>query len=587
MAFDKIYQLDKRISNRTFFLIYLGGIVLWCLLFSFQGLNADNDGWMLTGFQQIFNDPSSVEYQLLYYLSLVIGGAWNLLFGWMGLYSSRLLAILVVSVTATVSYFFFRHVVNRWIIFIGAIILLASCQELIRTASYNEESCMFSLMSCYLLFKSLSTGKSSYIFFAGLVLGMNVFVRLPNLALCLLIFIMIPYVIYNGKKNLFKLLGSAVVGFVVGMSIIVLLMLILGHFHIFIDAINNLTSSGRDTESTHNLDRMLSVYINNYKAIFLQSISIYIFPLIAYIVMKVGYLKTNRKKICILLLVLMILSIFYSTFKIDTVSSLEGFLMIILVLSICLFHDSPAIVYSSAIALAATNTQYLGSDAGIFSFGEVYYLSFPLALGLMPKLVRKIFIEPEVRWMIYAFFMAYFSLYEAKGVNRMLLHTHYNENSPVWTMWYRPKAPLATTLISKENKLILDSAYVEVNKYVRKNDYLACIEHMPIMNYLTQTRPYFYNSWLWSYDPNNLRLHIAKAENEIKVLPVILICKSNSGQYANYDPDWNNPHAVSGQNFGYNSRLLLYKSFIRRHQYRKVWENDHFVILVPLKKAIF
>ena len=66
-------------------------ILLYGLLVGFQGFDLCDEGWTMTAYQQIFICPQSVEYNFLYYVTLLVGGLWEKLFGWGGYLSFRLL----------------------------------------------------------------------------------------------------------------------------------------------------------------------------------------------------------------------------------------------------------------------------------------------------------------------------------------------------------------------------------------------------------------------------------------------------------------------------------------------------------------
>lgn len=71
-------------------------ILLYGLLVGFQGFDLCDEGWTMTAYQQIFICPQSVEYNFLYYVTLLVGGLWEKLFGWGGYLSFRLLTVLVI-----------------------------------------------------------------------------------------------------------------------------------------------------------------------------------------------------------------------------------------------------------------------------------------------------------------------------------------------------------------------------------------------------------------------------------------------------------------------------------------------------------
>lgn len=95
-----------------------------------------------------------------------------------------------------------------------------------------------------------------------------------------------------------------------------------------------------------------------------------------------------------------------------------------------------------------------------------------------------------------------------------------------------------------------------------------------MVNFLTQSRPYLYNSWVWTYDPSNFRKQIGIAEKEHDTLPIIVRQKSELSCWYKYDENWNN------ELFPYKKkRTICFNQFICKHHYEVVWENEVFQIL--------
>ncbi|MCT4630519.1 hypothetical protein, partial [Winogradskyella sp.] len=79
-------------------------VVLIQILLSFQGFDVCDDGFVLTFYQQIFQNPESVEYNFLYWFSGFVGGVWHQLYEDGGILWFRILAIVVNTATLYISY---------------------------------------------------------------------------------------------------------------------------------------------------------------------------------------------------------------------------------------------------------------------------------------------------------------------------------------------------------------------------------------------------------------------------------------------------------------------------------------------------
>ena len=89
MHFDR----TDRMPERTFIIISMTAIALFHIILGVQGFDMCDEGWVLSGFQQIFNDPKSIQYLFLYYLSEYVGGVWDVLWGGCGIFGFRIIAV--------------------------------------------------------------------------------------------------------------------------------------------------------------------------------------------------------------------------------------------------------------------------------------------------------------------------------------------------------------------------------------------------------------------------------------------------------------------------------------------------------------
>ena len=67
-------------------------LIIYPMLFMWQGIDLTDQGYALTTYQRIFDDPPTVldKLTLFYWLSAVIGGLWNQIFGGLGALAFKL-----------------------------------------------------------------------------------------------------------------------------------------------------------------------------------------------------------------------------------------------------------------------------------------------------------------------------------------------------------------------------------------------------------------------------------------------------------------------------------------------------------------
>src|SRR5690349_23656270 len=84
--------------------LFFGLIFIYLVIFSFQGLDFLDEGFIVTYYQQIFKAPETVEYNSMFWFSGVVGGIYYKLFPNMGLWGFRLLGAINITFTLFLSY---------------------------------------------------------------------------------------------------------------------------------------------------------------------------------------------------------------------------------------------------------------------------------------------------------------------------------------------------------------------------------------------------------------------------------------------------------------------------------------------------
>ena len=97
--------------------------VAYYMLVALQGLDYADEGFSLTFYQQIFSHPEDVEYLFLYYLTGLLGGVWELLFGGWGNYGFRLFFALVSGCNVLVAFSILRRYLPVSTVLLGCLAL--------------------------------------------------------------------------------------------------------------------------------------------------------------------------------------------------------------------------------------------------------------------------------------------------------------------------------------------------------------------------------------------------------------------------------------------------------------------------------
>ena len=552
-----------------------------------QGFCMADEGWSLTGYQQIFNDPSSVQYMFLFYNKLVVGGLWELLFGGMGIYGYRLLNVLFMLATWAIIYKMLRPYIYPYAIVVGAVLVAFAHNFGVMVFDHSSMTVLLSVAAAYYLFQALRRESARHIYIAGILLAINIFSRIPNISQLALLLLLIPYYIYTkDKRKTFLLLGMAVLGVVTGIAFEFGLMCSLGHLHLFTDNLTTGMSAATSSDSSHNLTAMLSVNLTTYLQILKDILKMLVFPLLAIVIG--NYLRQSvLRKILIILLSLVQVTILLLFF--DNMLFLYALISIILFPALVYYRKQPELIYLVLIALLMLYLLPYGSDFGIINMGEnAIWLAAPLSVGLAHKAITykshktyETYVSHETYRTSICVSACLSFVFVFIGSNGwFMLHNAYFDEGARWEKRYRIAHPLATTFTNQTYARSTDAILTELKKYVHPDDYLFCFQSRPMLHYLTHTRPYMYNPWPWSFDTPSMQQHLQRAEARGGALPVLVREKCQLINFVLPDPEWNQTDAEDDF-FHKNAKVQLIQDFMERHHYQVVWESDQYQILVP------
>ena len=569
----KFIKILDILPTWAFLMIYLGVLFAYKAIVGLQGVDMNDEGWMLSGYQQIFNDPAACEYQFLYYNTLLVGGLWDLLFGSWGIYGFRICEAICATATAFFVYLLLHKDINRWCILIGVFLFNI---DYVIVVHYNSLTALFLSVAMLLFYKGLTEDNKWHVLCAGIVLGFNIFIRLPNISLCSLGLVFIPYYLFTkDKRNTIVLAIMAFLGVLIGIIVELIIMSSLGHLNLFVDNLASGLSAASAEDSTHDISRFISVYVGNYIAIMKQMVVVIGVPVILYIASK---LSSNKHINNVLLFVgcLLYMALIWknATYNFTMYALCYPIFLAYLLRFPSDYHKVILITISILILLALP----FGSDGGIATMecGSMLWIAVPLAIGLYPEFYQHMPLRLHRKAKLISYvFLATFVLHAAYVTSLMC----YFDSGSRLKKTARPQTTLATTYTTSFKAAQIDTLMVHLQPLINKNDYLLCYQSVPLVNYLTETRPYLGNSWPWTYDSNNMERQFVKAKATIDKLPVIVRNKSGVATWYHYSPDWNN---LECKDWHFTPRKIeLIQEFIRDNDYTIHWENDLFQILVP------
>jgi hypothetical protein len=588
---EKLEALKRALgNNKGCYAITIIVMFLYCLILSLQGFDLCDEGWVLSSYQQIYSCPETCEYYFLYYLSALVGGLWNSLFGCGGYFSFRLLNIIVILTTYTFLYLILKDICKKkYLIGVGYMIILLARNFMV-VFHHNDLTSMLAMAIAYFLYQSvksdnesrISDVKPNYLFGSALLTGINIFSRIPNITLTgvIAIVLFINYFYSRDIKKLIKNIGISILGFFIGALLILAIMAVLGHLNIFASSIRlNLLSAASSSSSSHSISNLLVVYAGNYLSI-AKSCVVYGIPFLACM------LYINRFKKCsVILTVLYSIVVIYFTYKWihSGIYTIYAIALLISCCSIYFYKAERNMIYLISIAAAIAFLLPIGSDYGIGNMGiSAVIMFFPISVVLYSKLVsEKIHTEYGMKFMRLSAVM-FVAIFSFAQLWLLLGRCYFDEGSRFDKHYLISESKLATTFTTKEKAEEMDVLLSQLKKYVKEDDYTIFFQNLAMLHYLTKTKPYMYNSWVWTYDSENFEQHLKRAEHEIKNLPVVVREKGilPGSDWLKQSDRWDRED--SPNDMWYKPKnITIIKDFLSRHNYMVVWEDDYFQIYLP------
>lgn len=605
-------------------------LTIFLLAISFQGFDFCDEGFAMSAYQQFFKAPESEQSFFSMYLTGFMGGVWEALFGWGGYLSYRILNIVFnIAIFHLVYLMSWKQTKSTYLLAIGFFLVLAR-EAVNGVYSYSISSCFLGIATCAALCKACKDEHSlsvKWLCVASFLTGVNVFARIPNLCLIGLVGIALLLYLWKDKswKMFFYRLGIALVGFILGIFLILAIMWMQGHLDIFILCLRNLISRSASSTSSHSIPHMLSVYMDEYamilKIALLVSItslasvrminheigfklkSLILLVLELGVIYWIGYFSPFDKVVMCIALIRFVVS---NVIKNQKITNALAVLLIACEIGLLRLRYTPIIflfglsfpmfiyavyyyrydfkkVYLLSLAFVLAYLLPFGSDFGIRNVGfcSILFL-FPLCLSFMYDILRLISNHTIRSFYKYSFILTMLIFLGYNFIYTKEITTWMNSGSRLNERYLITQSDLATTFTTKEKAEAIDTLLVHLKPYVHEGDYAFYVSAYPTLHYLTKTKPYLFNPWpALSMNP----VSISRAEREIEVLPVLVRGKGVDGyKWTEASDIWDRADVEDVDGHHKPELVALIQDFIKRHSYYIVWENDLFAIYLPEDK---
>lgn len=550
--------------------------IAYYLLLSLQGLDFADEGFSLTFYQNFFSHPADVEYLFLYYLTGIIGGTWELLFGSWGTYGFRILFALTSGCIVLTAFSILRRLLPASTLFLGVIACTLWPGLCLYYFNWDCLTVLLFLLAVWSLLKGFDGNRAAY-WLCGILLMLNTFTRLPNVTAFILLLFPLIEASYSGQYtkaayNILRMMGGAMAGLI----LMVVIIHLLGHSIIYANAIESLFVMGNDSSDNHNIINMLSGYAYTYKSIL--TISIYSSLIAFTYVVIVQYVRKNgialiTGSICVALLYGLIASNLYGMWGAVTAGSI-------------IFTWSRRKDFNSFLigicALVLLILIPMGGDSYNNVCNSCLWLGMPLLISIFRHPIRcEISLRDDYgqRYHIGVNAKLQQHLCMIAGTTMLLCaisQSHcYFDNGSKFDKTVRPQTPLVTTYTSAQRARLVDAVVEAIRSHQAESDYLLIFDNAPMLHYLTGLRPYLGSPWSTFWGKEMYSRQLFRAENSSRQLPLIAIPHFfyEDLSATDYLDPVEHPELID------KSELLL--QFIRRNGYKEVYSDDYITLLTP------
>ncbi len=567
--------------------VFLGCIVLIQFALMIHGFDVCDEGFSLTFYQQFFNSPESVEYCFVYWLSGLVGGLWYQLFESGGILGFRILTIIFNTATFMVCYQILKNYINKYYVLLGLSMVLFVNDFGFLAFYHNHLTMLLAVLSVYILLKGIQNNRLILIGLCGLILGVNIFARLPNITLLIFVLV-IPYTSFVLKKEPLiksvKPMLSMLLGSIAGVALVILLMKLLNQWDVMENAFSVLFSLGKTDDSGHNILTLIRVIKNNYIAIFYEGSKF--IALISGLVLLYKLLKHKMiGKICLAVIALLSFLVVFAKGDIYIVY-VFGFIGTIGVMFTKQKTDLIKVI--AFLSLLIMIFLPLGSGGGVHSSGYIcIWLAVPFFFHFVSQLISMTIsveleqtntsfkIDGKLSKYLFAILASSYFLYKGYSMSQEAYFDKGNRLSKTATIHSKYANGIYTT---NERAQVINDVILELEKHVKPDDYVFLYDSAPMLHFLTETKPYVYNPWVWIYDHVSFEEKIKTAENQIEVLPVVVQQKFTTiWEFSSPMHDYLSENKIPSNTY-HPERAKIMNAFLKRHDYEIIWSNAYFNI---------
>lgn len=425
---------------------------------------------------------------------------------------------------------------------------------------------ILSIMLYLLAIEQLLKHRISRVMAGGFLLGMNVFSRIPNVLG--LVFVFIPLLMAwcgaYSKKRALHLSVYSLIGAFLGIAMVLALMALLGHLCIFAESLASVYQVASDSsgESSHSLHSLIYQQFRFYKIGFFTWLKLGT-------VVAVYTVMRRRITSAPVRFVMLCCALGVSGWMMWRMQPLPPIWVLCAVGCLtAIFTLRGKACGVSVVALALMLIFPMGSDGVANNGSIILFLATPIAIAMCME---------HTRMFRSGYFILAFALI---CVAKTVLGGTYFDGGALWHKTAQVDSPKARGILTTEERAaIVNDVLDGIRPWVAEGDTLLVYGGMPMLNYLTATRPAIHCCWPEMLSSQMLQRRL----NEMRTSPTVLRQKfvTMGPEFSTPTPNMLRTYGDAKSHFCIDTKIAVLNRFLAERRYQKVCENAHFILYRP------
>ena len=537
-------------------------VVLYLSLGVFFGFDVCDNGQYMTMYANMFTAPDTVGYHFMYYLSGIVGGVVLWALPSMGLLGMRLFGLLCLVACLFLVWKILNPHITLFASLAGGVITIFAYTPHPITFFYN-------ILSILLFLLAIDRFQKSTVFsclMGGILLGANFFSRTPNVLGVAFIFIpLVQAMCYRSDlKKAMRNVGVAGAGVAFGICIVIGLMKCLDHWEIFLNNLKTLGDIANDKtgEATHSLTMLILVQLNFYAhelgiLVVLMVLICGQSSLQLHIENKVGRAALLFATLLLFACVCFWLRPMQILWAVCALGCLKG-----------IFNSKLGLRFISIIALSLMLVIPMGCDFA-FNTGSIpFVLALPITVAICQVCAERL----RSGW--------FWSTFVVVCIIKVLTNGAYFDGGRLWEKTASiENSRAAGILTTPERAAIINDVLDGIKPWVHPGDTMLVYGSMPMLNYLTDTRPAMDCCW-----PELLSSALLTERlNNVKTLPIVLRQKfvSIGTEFTAPTDSMLHTYGAAQSAFCIDTKIAALNHFLATHPYRIAYDTPHFTLYLP------